>query len=275
MAFRNKKIVYAAATLLLLVVVFVPLSSLTLRGKGLVRDSMAPAQRGTTGILRRISEAWAAICGIGGTLEENRELSRELVRVNAELSRWRAAETENVRLRESLDFYEKQTAEIIACEVIGRDISGWWNTVRLGKGKQDGIREGQAVISPDGLVGRTTEITTRTTEVLLLSDPTCQVSAKIERIDVFGVVRGAGTTLKGEPQAIIEFINKDKEIRVNDEVVTSGLGAFPRGVHIGYITRVKRDDSGLFQQAEITPLPTIGLLDYLFVVPTADREVVE
>lgn len=111
--------------------------------------------------------------------------------------------------------------------------------------------------------------------MLLLSDPTCQVSAKIERMDVFGLVRGAGTTLKGEPKAIIEFINKDKEIRVNDEVVTSGLGAFPRGVHIGYITHITRDDSGLFQQAEITPLPTIGLLDYLFVVPSVEREVAE
>jgi rod shape-determining protein MreC len=275
MAFRNKKRVYAAVTLLLLVAVLAPLSSLTLRGKGLVRDSMAPAQRGTTGILRRVSEAWAAVRGFGGTLEENRELSRELVRVNAELSRWRAAEEENVRLREALGFYEKQPGEIIASDVIGRAISGWWNTTRLGKGILDGIRTGQAVISPDGLVGKTTEVTAHTAEVLLLSDPTCQVSAKIDRVDVFGLVRGAGTTLKGEPQAIIEFINKDKEIRVNDEVVTSGLGAFPRGVHIGYITSIQRDESGLFQQAEITPLPTIGLLDYLFVVPTANREVAQ
>ena len=275
MALRNKKRVYAAAAVLLLVVVLVPLSSLTLMGKGAVRDAMAPAQRGSTGILRRISEAWSAVCGFGGMLEKNRDLSRELVRVNAELSRWRAAEEENVRLRKALGFYEEQSGQIIACDVIGREISGWWNTIRLGKGKQDGVREGQAVISPDGLVGRTTEVTAHTADVLLLSDPTCQVSAKIERMDVFGLVRGAGTTLKGEPKAIIEFINKDKEIRVNDEVVTSGLGAFPQGLHIGYITHIKRDDSGLFQQAEITPLPTIGLLDYLFVVPSVEREVAE
>jgi cell shape-determining protein MreC len=86
-------------------------------------------------------------------------------------------------------------------------------------------------------------------------------------------VRGSGSTLKGEPKAQIEFINKDIEIRVNDEVVTSGLGAFPKGVHIGYINKIQRDDSGLFQYAEIIPRATVGQLDYVFVVAGTDREV--
>lgn len=275
MAFRNKKTVYATATVLLLVAVLVPFVSLTKKGKGLARDVMAPAQRGSTGISRRISETFSAIRGVGSTLDKNRELSRELVLVNAELSRLREAETENVRLRRALDFYEQQSAAVIPCEVIGRDIGGWWNSVRVGKGLRDGLREGQAVISPDGLVGRTTSVSAHTADVLLLSDPSCQVSAKIVRLDVFGLVRGAGTTLKGEPHAVIEFINKDKEVRVNDEVVTSGLGAFPKGVPIGYITKVHRDSSGLFQRAEITPLPSVGLLDYLFVVPTDEPEGLE
>ena len=85
-------------------------------------------------------------------------------------------------------------------------------------------------------------------------------------IEVFGLVRGAGANLKGEPQAVMEFINKDIEIRVNDEVVTSGLGAFPKGVHIGYVSKVRRDASGLYQTAEIVPRATVGLLDYVFVV---------
>ena len=275
MALRNKKIVYAAATIVLLVVVFVPLSSLTLTGKGMVRDAMAPGERLTSGIMRRISETFSAIRGIGGALEENRELSRELVKTQTELNRLRDAEADNERLRDALDFYNRQTTAMIACDVIGRDISGWWNTVRMGKGSKDGIRKGQAVISPDGLVGKTIEVTGHTAEVLLLSDPTCKVSAKIKRIDAFGLIRGAGTNLKGEPLVVIDFINKDKEIHINDEVVTSGLGAFPKGVHIGYINQIERDDSGLFQRAEIIPHATVGLLDYVFAVPSTNPEVTE
>ncbi|MBN2161603.1 MAG: rod shape-determining protein MreC [Pontiellaceae bacterium] len=265
------------AAVVLLVVVFVPLPSLTLRGKGVVRGSVAPAERATSGIWRRLSEAGAAIRGIGGTAEKNMELSRELIRLQTELNRLRDAEADNVRLHRALNFYRKKPDTMIPCDIVSRNISGWWSTVRIGKGSRAGIDSDLAVISPDGLVGKTTEPTPFTTEVLLISDPACQVSAKIKLKDkeVYGLVRGTGSNLKGEPRARIEFINKDILVSVNDEVVTSGLGAFPKGVHIGYVDEVYRDKSGLFQYAEIIPRATVGLLDYVFVVVPSAREVPE
>lgn len=278
MVLRNKKLVYAAATGVLLLVVFVPLPSLTLKGKGAVRGAMAPAERGSSSLWQRLSEANAAIRGIGGAVEENRELSHELVRVQAELNRLRDVEADNVSLSRMLDFYKPRTNSMIPCNVVSRNISGWWNSVRIGKGYRDGIKPDHAVISPDGLVGRTTEVATGTSEVLLVSDPACRVSARIGRINVFGLVRGMGSTLKGDPKARMEFINKDAEVRVGDEVVTSGLssegGVFPKGVHIGYVEKVYRDDSGLFQYAELIPRATVGLLDYVFVV-SGTQEVAE
>ncbi len=276
MAFRNKKIIYAVAAIVLLLVVFVPLPSLTLKGKGAVRSAMAPAERGTSSIWKRLSEASAAIRGIGGAAEKNLELSRELVRVQAELNRLRDAEADNARLRHAFKFYQEQPDTMIPCDVVSRNISGWWNTVRIGKGRRAGVAPDLAVISPDGLVGKTAEPAPFTTEVLLISDPACQVSAKIKRQDgddVFGLVRGSGSNLKGEPRARIDFVNKDEVVRVSDEVVTSGLGAFPKGVHIGYVSKVFQDESGLFQYAEIIPRATVGLLDYVFVVSPSAREV--
>jgi len=277
MAFRNKKLVYAVAVTGLLLVVFVPLPSLTQKGKGAVRSAMAPAERTTSSIWQRLSEASAALRGIGGTLEKNRELTHELVRVQSELNSLRDAEEDNIQLRKAFDFYHKQPFSMIPCDVVSRNISGWWNTVRIGKGSKAGVKEEQAVISPDGLVGKTAEASPLTTEVLLLSDPACRVSAKIKRSehDVFGLVRGMGTNLRGEPRARIEFINKDQKILEGDEVVTSGLGAFPKGVHIGYVTKVKADDSGLYQNAEVIPTATVGLLDYVFVLSSTKQEAKE
>ena len=270
--FRNKKIVYAIAGGLLLVAVFVPLPSLTMKGKGAIRGAVAPAERGVSGVWQRLSEASAAIRGIGGTVEKNRDLSHELVRVQAELNRLRDVEADNIRLRLAFNFYDQKRYAMIPCNVISRNISGWWTTVRLGKGRKEGIEPNHAVISPDGLVGKTTEVSASTSEVLLLSDPACRVSAKLGRINVFGLVRGAGSNLKGHPRARMEFINKDVEVRIGDEVVTSGLSGsgavFPKGVHIGYVDNVHRDESGLFQYAEIVPRATVGLLDYVFVVST-------
>ena len=261
---------------LLLIVVFVPFPSLTLKGKGAVRGTMAPAERGISSLWQRLSEASAAIRGIGGTAEKNRELSHELVRVQSELNRLRDVEENNLRLQRALDFRTASRHTMIPCDIVSRNINGWWNTVRIGKGSKDGIAENRAVISPDGLVGRTTEVTPLTTEVLLLSDPACRVSAKLARINVFGLVRGGGSSIKGHPKARMEFINKDAEIKVGDEVVTSGLsnagGEFPKGVHIGYVEKVYKDNSGLFQYADIVPRATVGLLDYVFVVSEAQPE---
>jgi rod shape-determining protein MreC len=165
---------------------------------------------------------------------------------------------------------------MIPCNVISRNISGWWNTVRLGKGHADGIKGNHAVISPDGFVGKTIEASKHTSEVLLICDPACRISAKIKSTHIFGLVRGTGVNLKGHPVARMDFINKDAEVRVGDEVVTSGLsgegGVSPKGVHIGYIVKVNQDESGLFQSAEIAPSATVSLLDYVFVVSTAARE---
>lgn len=275
---RNRKLVYAGAAILLLLVVFVPIPSLTLKGKGAVRDAMAPAERGSSGLWKRLSEATAAIRGMGGAVEKNRELQHELVRVQSELSQLREAEEQNARLRRAFDFRSTNPFAMIPCDVISRNISGWWNTVRIGKGSADGIEKNRAVISPDGLVGRTTEVSRLTSEVLLVSDPACRVSARIARIKDggYGLVRGAGSTIKGYPKARMEFINKDIEVKVGDEVVTSGLsrigGVFPKGVHIGYVEKVYRDDTGLFQYAEIIPRATVGLLDYVFVVSDTGKE---
>ena len=272
MAFRNKKLVYAVAAVALLLLVFVPLPTLTLKGKGAVRGAMAPAERTTSSLWKRLSEASAAIRGIGGALEKNRALSHDIVRLQAELNRLSDAEDDNTRLRRAFGFYNEQRFSMIPADVVSRNISGWWNTVRIGKGSKAGIEEGHAVISPDGLVGKTTEVSPFTTEVLLLSDPACRISAKIKRVDAFGLVRGMGTNFRGEPKARIAFVNKDIEIRVNDEVVTSGLGAFPKGVHIGYVNKVYSDDSGLFQYADIVPRATVGLLDYVFVLSSTSQE---
>jgi len=276
MNFRKKKLVYAATAGLLLIVVFVLPASLARKGKGVVRGAVAPVERGTAGLGRRLSEAVSALRGIGGALEDNRELSLELVRLRADLNRLTDAEDDNQRLRRAFKFQHLSPHSMIPCDVVSRNISGWWNSVRIGKGSANGIAENHAVISPDGLVGKTTEVSKRTCDVLLVCDPACRVSAKIRGKDVFGLVRGAGVNLKGHPIARMDFIDKDAEIVAGDEVVTSGLsgegGVFPKGVHIGYIVKAEKDRSGLFKKAQVAPSATVSLLDYVFVVSDAPEE---
>jgi cell shape-determining protein MreC len=40
---------------------------------------------------------------------------------------------------------------------------------------------------------------------------------------------------------------------------------------MGYVVKVHRDDSGLYQYAEIAPSATVSLLDYVFVASAAEE----
>ena len=232
-----------------------------------VREAMAPVQGLLSSVARGGGETWRTVRGLGGLADHNKELSIELVRLQNRLDEARELERENVQLRNLLDFRARSEYRLEACEVIGRDISGWWQNVRVGLGNLSDVRPGQAVITSQGLVGRTLDVSPHTADVLLISDPSCRISAMIRRTGTFGVVSGRGVSWKGHPLCRMEFINKNTAVQPGDAVLTSGLGGlFPRGLLVGYVDKVYEDRSGLYQHAEIIPRADLDDLDYLFVI---------
>ena len=256
--------------ILALVVALVGWPKITELGKSTIRSLSLPAERIGSDVSLQASDTVNVIDGFGSRLKREKELSLELVQAQSELNRLRNIESENVRLRKALGFEKTTPYKLIPANVINRNISGWWNTIRIEPGANKKIKANHAVLSPDGLVGKTYQINHYSCEVLLLSDPAFRVAAKLKDCDVFGIVRGMGKTLSGQPIVRMEFINKNIKIKVGDEVITSGFNHnnnfFPGGIHIGYIEKVYVDDSSLFQYADIIPRATSGLLDFLFIV---------
>lgn len=235
--------------------------------KGGIREGLAPIQGLAAQISLRFRESIRSVRGIGNLVSENQRLASEMTYLQDELIRLRGLERENIDLKRLLQFQKDSVRKLVPCEVIARDVSGWWRTIRLSKGSTDGIAEGMAVVTPEGLIGKTVAVSPRTADVLLISDPTCKVSAQVSRGGIFGIVSGRGPGKDGRINGVVEFINKDKQVRGGDELITSGLGGiFPKGLHVGYVEHVQLDDSGLFQSATFIPRADIGALEYVFVV---------
>jgi len=236
-----------------------------------VREGISPLQQAVSGFGARIKEALIALRGLGGLARENRELSSEMVRLQNETRLLRSLAAENSELRKQLGFAQRNVNEYIPCEVTGRDVSGWWQTIRLSKGVGDRVGENRAVISAEGLVGKTIDVSVHTADVLLISDPACKVSAKISRTGAFGIVTGRGVSPRGRAVCRMEFINKNISVLPGDEVFTSGLGGvFPQGLLIGYVEKVYTDRDGLYQSAEIEPKADLGMVSYVFVESRGD-----
>ena len=239
------------------------------RVKGVVRDGISPLQAVLRGGVRELREISRYVRGIGDLALENRALSEEIVYLRGEMRMANELERDNQMLRDLLGFVQRFPNKLISCEVIGRDSTGWWQTARLDKGTLAGVAEARAVITPEGLIGRTESVSDRTADVLLLSDPACKVSVRLSRTGVFGVAEGLGAKPGEQPVCRMDYILQTADVQEGDEVVTSGLGGlFPKGLLVGRVAKVEMHEAELYQTAWIDSAANLGELEYGFVAAT-------
>lgn len=239
------------------------------RLKGAVRDGLRPLQRLVTRTHRRTRETFRYFRGLGDLALENRGLSEEIVYLRGEVRMARELERDNQRLRELLGLAPRSPHRLVACEVIARDSTGWWQTLRLDKGLADGIVENRAVLTPEGLIGRTVSVSDRTADVVLLSDPACKISARLRRTGIHGVVEGLGGHPGEQPACRMDYLAKTADVQEGDEVVTSGLGGvFPKELLVGRVQRTAVHESGLYQTAWLATAADLGAVEYVFVAVT-------
>lgn len=144
-------------------------------------------------------------------------------------------ENQNQKLRELIDYQDKSELDTITpAAVIGRSADHWWQQMIVNKGSSDNVKAGDIVTGPGGLVGRITVVTPNTARVLLVSDPSSQIGAKVSRSRSTGYIRGEADT-----QATMFFFEKVPDVKVGDVIVTSSFSRlFPQGVPIGRIASI-------------------------------------
>ncbi len=77
------------------------------------------------------------------------------------------------RLQALLDFQQHYVATTVAAQVIGTSGSELSRVViYIDKGAKDGLKPDQAVITPDGIVGKLRDVFPHTSQVLLINDQT-------------------------------------------------------------------------------------------------------
>lgn len=216
----------------------------------------APLQAGVTGAF-----SWVGSFFGGGLRRENDELRRELDRLRRELQESRERLAAADRLERLLEFRERSDFTMAAASVIGRDTSGLYRTVLIDRGSSDGVAAGQAVVAPDGVVGRVIRSYPSSAMVLLLTDRSSGIDALVQRTRDPGIVQGRGATA-----CELRYVDRSSEVEVGDDVVTSGIGGgFPKGVWLGRVSGVDRGGE-MFLGVEIRPSVDLARLEEVLVV---------
>lgn len=194
--------------------------------------------------------------------KENRTLQNEVSVLKAKLVQLEEIRLENARFSKMLNFKESTREEFVAARVIGHDIIRQHSTLTINKGKLSGLQHGQAVITPDGVVGTILAIADNHAQVLRVTDRYSSLDAVVQRTRARGIVEGLSPT-----ECQLKYLQRTDDVQTGDLVVTSGFdGLFPKGFPIGRVTKVDKKNYGITQTVSLEPVVSTINIEEVFVV---------
>lgn len=141
---------------------------------------------------------------------------------------------ENIVLKAKLNIKDFEKYRHIASRVLATPYDGIHYFLVILAGQKEKLEEGQAVVVPEGVVGRLEKIGEYVSRVLLLNDVE-------SRIPVMTVKSGQKAILAGDESSlpILVYITDIRKVEKGERVVTSGLGGiFPPGIPVGVVDQI-------------------------------------
>lgn len=208
------------------------------------------------------------------TYSENKRLKAKLQDYGQQEVQLKTIKKENKDLKTQLKLYNTLTDyKRINASVITRSPSDWQNYLIINRGSSNGIKKNMPIMSGSGLVGRVSEVNKSNSKVELISSQNSlsnRFAAEIlsDSVDINGVISSYDSS---SGVLVMSQVNNVKGVKAGQKVITSGLGGItPRGLYIGKVISVKKDEYGLSNVIYLKP--ATDLID-LTVVTAIDRSV--
>jgi rod shape-determining protein MreC len=130
--------------------------------------------------------------------------------------------------------------------------------VLVNAGAGDGVARGQAALTGEGLIGRVSEVGSRTARILLLTDLNSHIPVSVERTGQRAMLDGDNSD---RPRLV--FLDPKATIEPGDRVITSGSGGvFPPGLPVGIVASTENGVIRLETYAELSRLQMVRVVDY-------------
>jgi rod shape-determining protein MreC len=199
-------------------------------------------------------------------LQEIENLRRENQQLEVRLQQADTIARENEQIRALIGWQQQQPWKLKLANVVLRDPANWWRTVQIDLGKRDGVTTNMPVLTSDGLVGRISSVGYTRSQVVLIEDPSCRVSAR-----VVNPARDMGVISPGGPLenslVNLTYLYGSAILKPGQQVITSGEGGiFPAGIPIGQIMDSRQAEFGLYTEARVKLSANLGALDQVLVL---------
>jgi rod shape-determining protein MreC len=237
------------------------------RGAG---EVLSPMEEGASRIFKPFSDLAGWVSDVADAKKENKQLKSEVQTLRGQLAQLATdkREAEQLRALTQVSANLPPNAKTVTARVIAHSPTVWYSTIQIDKGRSDGVRVNQPVITAGGLAGKIVATTGGTARVSLITDASSAVSAEVMPKGVSGIVKPE----IGGKDLILDFIPKNSIVRRGQVVVTSGFKSgeleslFPRGIPIGKVGSVNQDQLEIYQRVRVRPYADLRSMDFVQVI---------
>jgi rod shape-determining protein MreC len=209
------------------------------------------------------------------SIENNRELKEELAQVKNLLEGYEKSQyeyeeirRENERLRRLIGIQSRLEYETVIAEIVAKSPQNFYKTLIVNRGKSSGIDNFMPVVAYQNeakcVVGKIIDVQRFSARIQPLIDQSSYVGAMLVDSRYSGILQGQSPV---SDLCLLQYVDRQAEINYGDLVVTSGMGGvFPKGIVIGEIVSVTKQQYGVFQEALVRPVVDFGRLEEVYII---------
>jgi rod shape-determining protein MreC len=224
---------------------------------------VSPFEHFFLGIGHNVRAGWSNYVDLRHTRQQNAALQQQLADLRLQQAAIAQDALQGHRLQALLAFQQQYVAHTVAAQVIGTSGSELSRIVYIDKGREDGLKPDQAVITPDGIVGKLRDVFPHTAQVLLIDDQTSGAGVLLSSTRIRAILRGTSTG-----RIVINNLTVDSRIKSGETVLTSGGDqVYPRGLPVGTIESIALDpDHQPYTTIRVRPAANLSQLEEVLVI---------
>ena len=202
-------------------------------------------------------------------LTENQLLKKENIQLYSKVQQTYKLEAENKRLFELLKAKPEDGKNFIFADIISVNQDNDKHQIIINKGSMDGIELGAAIADSKGIIGHIFRDQVLASEVLLISDPEHGIPIEIARNGLRAIAIGIGSY----DEIILNNLPNNSDIKINDVLITSGLGGrYPEGYPVAIISNIERVKGDSYLSIGAKPIANLKNINEVLIIQDIKKD---
>lgn len=224
-------------------------------------EAPRPVVAVTRAVARPIKSFFSTIYSLRQIARDNSDLKQQVMGLSHQMADYDQLKKENDALRKELGFVGTVKFSLIPCAVLSANPEGLADTLALSCGTDQGVKDGQAVLSQGYLVAKIIYADKGGSTALLATDSNFTADAQLSKTGAAGLVVGSyGSGL------LLDRLSQGDDLSQGWMVVTAGINNLvPKGILIGQVDQVVSSSNDLFKKATVLTPVDFNNLDFVFV----------